>query len=117
LELVEDEIIELMEAPEPIKPKIISYDSFEDDLRAGAFTYIRITHPTERPLPYQIMFCDQERTMAWTYPQERVLTLIEACPIPMDIEGFLPSLKGREVNIIITQSSPPPLYSNERCIF
>jgi hypothetical protein len=90
--LVEEEIVKIMEQEEPLGTNLI-FDSFEDDLRAGSFKFVRVPSAFDLPQVYQIAFCDSQRTMTWRYPQFRVLTSVEASPVPIDYERN-PSLKN-----------------------
>jgi len=73
-------------------------DPFEDDLRVGSFSYEQTTGSGEFPEPYHILFNSSDRTMTWTYPRERALTLIESTPIPIIGDAELPVLKDFQVS-------------------
>ncbi len=84
---MEEEILEIMEQLEPSSKMIC--DSFEDDLRAGSFTFHRAQHggggkgSLLLPQVYTVLFNETDRTMTWRYPQHRVLTSLSATPIPL----------------------------------
>lgn len=61
---------------------------YKDDLRAGAFQFVDATtnNTDELPLPYQVMFWNQNiSAMAWRYPQPRVLTKVRVFPVPFQL--------------------------------
>lgn len=63
---------------------------YKDDLRAGAFQFVdatSTTEPSERPLPYQVMFWNNGAfaAMAWRYPQPRILAKVRVFPVPFKL--------------------------------
>lgn len=61
---------------------------YKDDLRAGAFQFVDATtnNADELPLPYQVMFWNQNiSAMAWRYPQPRALTKVRVFPVPFQL--------------------------------
>jgi vacuolar protein sorting-associated protein 13B len=61
---------------------------YRDDLRAGAFQFVDATSGLSRedlPLPYQVVFWQAPPTMAWRYPQPRVLTRVDIFPVPFKV--------------------------------
>lgn len=61
---------------------------YKDDLRAGAFQFVDSTtnNADELPLPYQVMFWQQNIcAMAWRYPHPRTLTKVRVFPVPFKV--------------------------------
>lgn len=99
---MEEEIIDIMEHYEPTGCKMIC-DSYEDDLRAGSFHLVR--HPVSYalPRPYEILCCQKARTLTWRYPQHRVLTCVQASPVPLPDHSSVPA----ETTTATTPTTPP----------
>lgn len=61
---------------------------YKDDLRAGAFQFVdsATNNADELPLPYQVMFWQQNIcAMAWRYPHPRTLTKVRVFPVPFKV--------------------------------
>ncbi|XP_070530231.1 intermembrane lipid transfer protein VPS13B isoform X2 [Cardiocondyla obscurior] len=65
---------------------------YKDDLKAGAFQFVDGT-ADELPFPYQVVFfVYPQQSMAWRYPQPRMLTKIHISPVPfeaMDTDNYI----------------------------
>ncbi|XP_067008128.2 intermembrane lipid transfer protein VPS13B [Anabrus simplex] len=74
--------------PSPVweSPQTEYEQHYRDDLRAGAFQFMEATCSREdTPLPYQVVFWASPPTMAWRYPQPRVLTRVDVFPVPFKV--------------------------------
>lgn len=69
----------------------ISIENYKDDLRAGAFQYIKNeVDKFELPSPYEVIFCNRpiQPYMCWRYPQPRSLTKLQIYPVPVEVHFF-----------------------------
>lgn len=71
---------------------------YHDDLQAGAFQFVDATGSRDDlPLTYQVMFWAAQSntpTMAWKYPQPRVITKFCLLPIPFRVSNELSKFLG-----------------------
>ena len=60
---------------------------YKDDLRAGAFQYIKREHDDRDLSAYEVVFCSRQIQpyMCWKYPQPRKLTKLQIYPVPVEV--------------------------------
>lgn len=66
-------------------------ESYTDDLRAGAFQYIKNENAAfELPSPYEVIFCNRQIQpyMSWRYPQPRSLIRLQIYPVPVEVSVY-----------------------------
>lgn len=89
---------ELLPIQVPLVPpkSSLKEETYEDDLRAGAFQFIEVSSIVELPLPYQIQIYSKMdlSIICWRYPQPRSLTNVKLFPVPIQFDR--PTVLGKK---------------------